>query len=133
LEDRAGASPGLHRGLGARRPMTTTTPGLARVVLQPRRARPFYGRHPWVYAGAIAAVEGEPADGDEVDLVSSAGHFVARGLYNSQSKIRVRLYCWDANRPLDRDFFRGKLEAAVVLRRVLGLDHVGGAWPLVCR
>ena len=28
-----------------------------RVVLQPRRARPFYGRHPWVFAGAVAAVE----------------------------------------------------------------------------
>ena len=33
---------------------------LRRVVLQPRRARPFYGRHPWVYPGAIAAVEGDP-------------------------------------------------------------------------
>ena len=39
---------------------------LARVVLQPRRARPFYGRHPWVYAGAISRVEGDPADGDAV-------------------------------------------------------------------
>ena len=36
-----------------------------RVLLQPRRARPFYGHHPWVYPGAIAAVEGEPADGEE--------------------------------------------------------------------
>src|SRR5262249_28039794 len=31
----------------------------ARVILQPRRARPFYARHPWVFAGAIARVEGE--------------------------------------------------------------------------
>jgi 23S rRNA (cytosine1962-C5)-methyltransferase len=90
-----------------------TTP---RVVLHPRRARPFYGRHPWVYAGAVAAVEGEPADGDEVDLVSHAGNFVARGLYNGQSKIRVRLYSWEQDRALDRDFFRDRLAAALRLR-----------------
>ena len=63
-----------------------------RVILHPKRARPFYGRHPWVFAGAVAAVEGDVPDGAEVDLVSSAGGFVARGLYNSRSKIRVRLY-----------------------------------------
>lgn len=106
-----------------------TTP---RVVLHPRRARPFYGRHPWVYAGAVAAVEGEPADGDEVDLVSHAGNFVARGLYNGQSKIRVRLYSWEPDRPLDREFFRDRLAAAIRLRgQLLGLDGSGKACRLV--
>ena len=84
-----------------------------RVVLQPKKARPFFGRHPWVFAGAIDAVDGDPADGDEVDLVTTGGHFVARGLFNSQSKIRVRLYSWEEGRPLDRDFFRDKLANAV--------------------
>jgi 23S rRNA (cytosine1962-C5)-methyltransferase len=103
----------------------------AQVVLQPRRARPFYGRHPWVYAGAIAHVEGEPADGDVVDLVSHDGTFVAQGLYNSRSKIRVRLYSWDAAVPLDRAFFHDRLDAAIRLRRTLGLDDPGRACRLV--
>src|SRR5438105_4785613 len=103
-----------------------------RVILQPRRARPFYGRHPWVYAGAVASVEGSPADGDEVDVVSSAGDFIARGLYNGRSKIRVRLYSWQPDTPLDRDFFRHKLEAALRLRRdILRLDAPGSACRLV--
>jgi 23S rRNA (cytosine1962-C5)-methyltransferase len=103
-----------------------------RVILQPRRARPFYGRHPWVYPGAIAAVEGDPADGAEVDLVSHAGHFVARGLYNGRSKIRVRLYAWSADAPLDRAFFRDRLDAAFRLREsVLGLGGPGRACRLV--
>jgi 23S rRNA (cytosine1962-C5)-methyltransferase len=102
-----------------------------RIVLQPRRARPFYGRHPWVYAGAIAAVEGDPADGDAVDLVAHGGHFVARGLYNSHSKICVRLYTWDAAVELDRAFFRDRIEAALRLRRLLGLDAPGRACRLV--
>src|SRR5687767_5203854 len=103
----------------------------ARVILQPRKARPFYGRHPWVYAGAVVAVTGGPADGDEVDLYSHAGNFVARGLYNGRSKIRVRLYSWVPDDPLDRDFFRRRLEAALHLRReMLGLDRPGGACRL---
>jgi 23S rRNA (cytosine1962-C5)-methyltransferase len=103
----------------------------ARIVLQPRRARPFYGRHPWVYAGAIAAVEGGPADGDVVDLVSHTGQFVARGLYNSRSKIRVRLYTWDAGTAIDRTFFRSQLADAIELRRLLGLLEPGRACRLV--
>src|SRR5262249_881901 len=103
-----------------------------RVILQPRRARSFYGRHPWVYAGAIAAVEGEPADGDEVDLLSHAGNFVARGLYNSRSRIRVRLYTWSPAIPLDRTFFGNRLDAALRLRgRILELDGPGRACRLV--
>ncbi|HVS37646.1 MAG TPA: class I SAM-dependent rRNA methyltransferase [Gemmataceae bacterium] len=104
---------------------------MPRVVLLPKRARPFYGRHPWVYAGAIASVEGEPADGDVVDLVSHAGHFIARGLFNSRSKIRVRLCSWDAAVELDDAFFRDRLTAAVRLRTALGLDAPGGACRLV--
>ncbi|MHB1423155.1 MAG: class I SAM-dependent rRNA methyltransferase [Gemmataceae bacterium] len=103
----------------------------ARIILQPRRARPFYGRHPWVYAGAIAAVEGAPADGDAVDLVSHTGQFVARGLYNSRSKIRVRLYTWDAGISIDRAFFRSQLADAIDLRRLLGLLEPGRACRLV--
>src|SRR6516225_9999283 len=105
---------------------------LPRVILKPRRAQPFFGRHPWVFAGAISAVEGDPADGAEVDLVSHAGNWIARGLYNSRSKIRVRLYSWQPDQPLGRDFFRDRLAAAVRLRReTLGLDRPGGACRLV--
>jgi 23S rRNA (cytosine1962-C5)-methyltransferase len=107
----------------------TPTP---RVMLKPRRAQPFFGRHPWVFAGAIAAVAGAPADGAEVDLVSNTGEWIARGLYNANSKIRVRLYSWQPDQPLDRAFFHDRLTTAVRLRRdILGLDRPGGACRLV--
>jgi 23S rRNA (cytosine1962-C5)-methyltransferase len=103
-----------------------------RVILKARRARPFYGRHPWVYAGAIEDIEGDPADGAEVNLMSHAGNFVARGLYNSRSKIRLRLYSWSPDTPLDRAFFRDRLAAAIHLRSaILGLTGRGRACRLV--
>jgi 23S rRNA (cytosine1962-C5)-methyltransferase len=101
--------------------MTDTVAGT--LVLKPKRAQPFYARHPWAFAGAIDRVQGDPADGSVVDLRSSAGSFVARGLYNGQSKIRARLYAWDESATLNRDFFRARLERAADLRRqVLHLD-----------
>jgi 23S rRNA (cytosine1962-C5)-methyltransferase len=104
----------------------------ARVVLRAARARPFYGRHPWVFAGAIDSIQGEPTDGDEVELYSHAGHFIARGLYNSKSKIRVRLYAWDAGTPLDESFFRARLQEAIRLREdILGFRGTGQACRLV--
>ena len=94
---------------------------IPRVILKPRMARPFFGRHPWVFAGSIGQVEGEPAAGDEVELVSREGLFVARGLFNPQSAIRVRLYRWD-DAPLDPSFWRDRLAAAVRMRTdVLGI------------
>jgi len=90
-----------------------------KVILKPKRAQPLFGRHPWVFAGAIERVDGTPADGDEVDLVSHGGNFVARGLFNSQSKIHVRLYSWQEGISLDRDFFRARLATALHLRHEL--------------
>lgn len=107
------------------------TTAYMRILLHPKRARPFYGRHPWVYAGAIAAVEGEPTNGAEVDLLSHTGNFIARGLYNSQSKIRVRLYSWNEGQPLDASFFRERLAASIRLRDLLGFNVPGRACRLV--
>lgn len=105
---------------------------LPRVILRPRRAQPFFGRHPWVFAGAIASIVGDPPDGSEVELFSQAGTFIGRGLINRKSKITVRLYGWQPDTPLDRAFWRDRLAAAIRLRRdVLHYDGPGRACRLV--
>ncbi len=104
---------------------------VGQAVLKPRRARPFYGRHPWVLDSAIARLEAAPADGDVVDLLSDAGKFIARGIFNGRSRIRVRLYSWEAGQPLDVPFWTRRLESAVELRNTLGLNAPEGAARLV--
>jgi len=101
------------------------------VILKPRKARPFYGRHPWVLDSAVDRLEGTPADGDVVDLLSEKGKFIARGVFNSQSRLRVRLYTWRAGESLDEDFWRRRLETALRLRSTLGYDDPQGATRLV--
>ena len=92
---------------------------LPRVFLKPRRAQPFFHRHPWVFATAIARIEGDPAPGDEVILNDVDGRFIARGLYNPRSHIRLRLYTWNPEQPLDEAFWSQRLDEAIGLRRRL--------------
>ena len=96
-----------------------------RVILKSRRARPFFARHPWVFDSSIQRVEGEPEPGAEVEVVSSEGRFIARGLFNPGSTIRVRLYRWDEG-PLDEDFWIGRLESAIRLRDAILPSRGGG-------
>lgn len=102
------------------------------LILKPRKALPFFSRHPWVFTGAIDRIEGSPEDGDEIDLLSSSGEFIARGLYNSQSKIQARLYSWENGISLDRAFFQQKIQQAVGLRQAIkGLTAPGSACRLI--
>jgi 23S rRNA (cytosine1962-C5)-methyltransferase len=110
--------------------MTTATSN-AEVRLKPRKAQPFFCRHPWVRETAIAALSGHPADGDVVDLVSDAGEWIARGIINTNSRIRVRLYTWDREESLDETFWRGRIEAALSLRKTLTYDDPAGACRLI--
>jgi len=77
--------------------------------------------HLWVYAGHVDEVRGEPTAGDVVDVVTSSGKFFARGLYNPQSKIRVRLLTFDEE-PITQQFWRGRVAQAISLRRRIVSD-----------
>lgn len=102
-----------------------------RVVIRPRRARPFFARHPWVFVTSIERVEGDPAPGDEVSVVSHEGQFIARGLFNHRSAIRVRLYRWE-DAPIDDEFLASRLADAIKLRGdLLGLGGPKSACRLV--
>jgi 23S rRNA (cytosine1962-C5)-methyltransferase len=104
---------------------------LPRVVIKPRRARPFFARHPWVFVTSIERVEGDPNPGDEVVVVSHEGQFIARGLFNHRSSIRVRLYRWD-DEPIDREFLASKVAEACSMRfDLLGLGYPKSATRII--
>lgn len=99
---------------------------VAVVILKPRHALPFFKHHPWVFAGAIRSVQGNPQPGDEVVLHTHEGEFIARGLFNPHSQIRVRLFAWDQTVSLDREFWKARLQSAFQLRDVLFRRAEGG-------
>jgi len=97
--------------------ITMDSKPLPSVTLKPRRALPFFSRHPWVFSGAIKRIEGEPVAGDTVTLHASDGQYIATGLFNPDSNIRVRLYSWSPERTIDPTLFSGLLDHAIEHRR----------------
>ncbi len=89
------------------------------VTLKPKKALPFFSRHPWMYANAIKTVSTSPDVGAEVIVRSHDGKFIGRGLYNPQSKIRVRLYSWEEEQVLEQPFWEQRIKSAIDLRRKL--------------
>lgn len=101
------------------------------VQLRPHKTAAFLSRHPWVLGKSIVEPSHAPTDGAEVDLVAPDGRWVARGIYNSRSHIRVRLYSWTPGQALDEAFWRSRLQTALALRESTGFAGIGQSARLV--
>lgn len=83
--------------------------------------QPVHAGHPWIYAQAVARVEGGAQVGDEVAVLDPRGTFLGRGFYSPKSALPVRLLVRDKDTPLGAAFFRERIARALALRRTVGL------------
>lgn len=90
-----------------------------RVYLKPGKEESLKRFHPWIFSGAIARVEGEPEEGEVVDVYTSGKEFIACGHFQVGS-IAVRVLSF-VQETIGHDFWIRKLSAAKELRRALGL------------
>jgi 23S rRNA (cytosine1962-C5)-methyltransferase len=93
---------------------------VAELVLKPGREKSLLRRHPWIFSGAIQQVDGNPASGETVDLLSFKGEFLARAAYSPHSQIRARVWTFDPDEQVGPDFFRTRIRAAIRTRELLG-------------
>jgi 23S rRNA (cytosine1962-C5)-methyltransferase len=92
------------------------------IVLKPGRDRPVQRKHPWIFSGAIAEVNGNPVIGDTVDVLSADKEWLARGAYSPQSQIRVRIWTWDQNEDINETFFEKWIHSSLRMRNSLRED-----------
>ncbi len=57
-----------------------------------------------------------PGPGDAVRLLSAEGRFIAWGLFNPESAIRVRLYSWNEAETLTDEFWADRVQRAIASR-----------------
>ena len=88
------------------------------ITLNPNREKSLLRRHPWIFASAIRHVDETHASGSTVDLLSSEGQFLARASYSPNSQIRARVWTFN-DEPVDEEFFRKRIRAAIEMRSVL--------------
>ena len=94
------------------------------------REKSLLRRHPWIFSSALQKLDGEPESGSTVDLLSSDGKFLARASYSPHSQIRARVWTF-TDEPVDADFFRKRICAAIAQRSTLNLQHFSNAYRLI--
>lgn len=90
-----------------------------KVFLKPGKEESLKRFHPWVFSGAIARVEGEPEEGEVVDVYTSKKEFIACGHFQIGS-IAVRVLSF-RQELIDHDYWVRRLQVAKDLRCALGL------------
>lgn len=104
-----------------------TSPPVA--VLRKDLATTIRQGHPWVFDGAVSVPAGM-ATGQVVDLHDGRGRFLARGLYDPQSPIALRLWTRDPLQPIDTSLLRERVRQAAALRRATVDRAASDAWRL---
>src|SRR5437016_12401574 len=79
--------------------------------------------HLWIFSGALQQPPHWIEPGGLVDVKSSTGKFVARGYYNPQTDIAIRILTNDIEEAIDREFLRRRIRSAIELRQIFDADR----------
>ena len=79
--------------------------------------RQIRGGHPWLFDGSIVAVNGTGAPGDLAVVFDHDRRFVAIGLWDPRSPIRVRILHQGKPITIDANWWRTKIRAAIERRK----------------
>jgi 23S rRNA (cytosine1962-C5)-methyltransferase len=91
---------------------------LNKLILKAGREKSLKRRHPWVFSGAVAKVQGSPGPGETIEVWSATGEFLAVAAYSPQSQIVARAWDWH-ERVIDGAFFKERITRAIEQRRAL--------------
>jgi 23S rRNA (cytosine1962-C5)-methyltransferase len=96
-------------------------PAQRRLALRvtPAAQRALREGHPWLFADAVVTQSGEGQPGDLAVIFDDRGRFLAIGLYDPTSPLRVRVLQHGTPATIDQAWLRGKLAAAAARRAVL--------------
>ena len=90
-----------------------------KVYLKPKKEESLLRFHPWVFSGAIARVEGNPEEGEVVEVYTSDKQYIAAGHYQIGS-IAVRVLTFKKEE-INHEFWVRRLTVACDLRQALRL------------
>lgn len=85
---------------------------MARLILAKGREKSLLRRHPWVFSGAVARIEGNAASGETLDICDHQGKWLAHAAYSPQSQIRARVWNFNRDERIDQAFFERRLQQA---------------------
>lgn len=93
-----------------------------KVYLKPGKEESLKRFHPWVFSGAIHHIEGEPEEGEVIDIYTSKDEFIAMGHFQIGS-IAVRILSFKEGEEANKDFWKRKLQVAYDMRKAIGVAN----------
>ena len=76
--------------------------------------------HPWIFSGAIAYLDGEPEEGEVVEIYTFQKSFIAKGHFQIGS-IAVRVLTFEQDEDINKDFWKRRLTIARDMRHSIGI------------
>jgi 23S rRNA (cytosine1962-C5)-methyltransferase len=92
---------------------------IAHIILKTGKDEFVKRFHPWIFSGAIGKIQGNPEEGDIVEVYSAEGNYLATGFYEKGS-LAVKLFSYKRTE-VGFEFWKNKLSKALRLRYALGL------------
>jgi len=92
-----------------------------RIHLLPGREKALCRRHPWIFDGAVKEKNAQIAAGETVLVCDSKDEPLAVGAWSPASQLRIRVWSFDPQEKIDKDFFRRRIAAAVDYRKTIGV------------
>ena len=89
------------------------------VILRKGKEESLKRFHPWVFSGAVHHIEGEPSEGDIVEVLNHEGRFIALGHWQIGS-IAVRVLTFKRQK-IDAEFWKKRLSTALDVRKSIGV------------
>ena len=89
---------------------------LPTVLLKPGEADRIVAGHPWIYAGEILRLSAPAADGELVQVKDHRQRLLGVGIFNSRSKIHVRIIAPDRVET-NEAFFEERIRTALAVRQ----------------
>ena len=90
-----------------------------KVFLKPKKEESLLRFHPWVFSGAIQSFEGQPEEGDLVEVYGANNRFLGIGHFQIGS-IAVRILSFQ-QQEIDQAFWENRIRIAYELRKTLRL------------
>lgn len=90
------------------------------IFLKPKKEESLLRFHPWVFSGAIQKIQGNPQEGELVQVRDCRNNFLGVGHYQIGS-IAVRILSF-SEEDVTTDFWKNRIAQSYLMRKNLGLE-----------
>ena len=103
---------------------SSRTKTTAQAIVKSASRKRLENFHPWVFKSDLLRIDGQPGNGEVVDVLDETGGFIGRGYVNATGAFPVRILTLE-RKPIDLGFYRWRIKNAIQRRGTLaGTDAV---------